>query len=53
MHAYNYVVFDDAEPKVNKEQSKEVNWKSIYGDLTKDIPSNMPEPKGNAVTILL
>ena len=40
------VVFDDAEPKMNEKQFKEVNWKSIYGDVTEDIPSNMPELEG-------
>ena len=45
------IVFDDAKPKVNEEQFKEVNWKSIYGDVTEDIPSNMPEARGNAVII--
>ena len=46
-------MFDDAKPEVNEEQFKEVNWESIYGDVTKDIPSNMPEPRKNAVIILI
>ena len=46
-------MFDNAEPKVNERQFKEVNWNSIYGDVTEDIPSNMPEPRGNVVTVLM
>ena len=45
------VVFDDAKPKVNEKEYKEVNWKSIYGDVTEDIPSNLPEPRGNVVIV--
>ena len=47
------VVFNDAKPEVNEGHFREVNWKSIYENLTKDIPSNMPEPRGNPVTILM
>ena len=49
----SHVVFDDAKPKVNEEQFKEVNWKSIYGEVTEDIPSNIPESRGNTVIILM
>ena len=45
------VVFDDCLPEVKEEQFKEVNWKHIYGDVTEDLPCNMPEPRGNAVII--
>ena len=45
------VVFDDSLPKVNEEQFKEVNWKNAYGDVTEDLPTNMPEARGNAVII--
>ena len=45
------VVFDNEKSKVNERQFKEVNWKSIYGDVTEDIPSNMPEPRGNVVIV--
>ena len=45
------VVFDDSLPKVNEEQFKEVNWKNTYGDVTEDLPTNMPEARGNAVII--
>ena len=47
------VVFDDDMPKVKEEQFKEVDWKHIYGDVTEDIPCNMPEPRGNPVIILM
>ena len=45
------VVFDDRLPKVKEEQFKEVNWKNIYGYVTEDIPTNMPEARGNDVII--
>ena len=45
------VVFNDNMPKVKEEQFKEVNWKSTYGEVTEDIPCNMPEPRGNPVMI--
>ena len=45
------VVFDDRLPEVKEEQFKEVNWKNIYGDVTEDIPTNMPEARGNGVII--
>ena len=44
-------MFDDAKPKVNEEQFKEVDWESLYGDVTEDITSNMPEPRANPVVI--
>ena len=27
--------------------------KHIYGDVTEDLPTNMPEPRGNAVIIFM
>ena len=45
------VVFDDRLPKVKEEQFKEVDWKHIYGDVTEDLPCNMPEPRGNPVIV--
>ena len=45
------VVFDNVEPDVVKENFKPVNLKSIYEDITEDIPSNMHAPRGNLVTI--
>ena len=47
------VVFDDRLLEVKEEQFKKVNWKNISGDVTEDLPSNMPEPRGNPVTILM
>ena len=47
------VVFDDRLPKVMEEQFKEVNWKHIYEDVTEDLPSNMPDPRGSLVIILM
>ena len=47
------VVFDEDMPKVKEEQFKEVNQKHIYGDVTEDIPCNMPEPRENLVIILM
>ena len=46
-------MFDDNMLEVKEEQFKEVDWKSIYGDVTKDIPCNMPEPRENLVLILM
>ena len=45
------VVFDDDMPEVKEEQFKRVDWKSIYGDITEDIPCNIPESRGNPVMI--
>ena len=43
------VVFDDCLPEVTEEKFKEVNWKHIYGDVTEDLQTNIPEARGNAV----
>ena len=44
-------MFDDRLPKVKEEQFKDINLKKIYGDITEDLPCNMPEPRGNPVII--
>ena len=45
------VVFDDRLPEVKEEQFKKVDWKQIYGDVTEDLQTNMPEARGNPVII--
>ena len=45
------VVFDDDMIKVKEEHFKEVDWKSIYGDVIENIQCNMLEPRENPVMI--
>ena len=45
------VVFDDRLPEVKDVQFKKVDWQHIYGDVTEDLPTNMPEARGNPVII--
>ena len=47
------VVFDDAKPKVNEKQFKEVSWKKIFGDMIEDISTYMPELRETNVMIIL
>ena len=34
-----------------KKFDPDLNWGAIYGDLTEELPSNMPAPIGNPVII--
>jgi hypothetical protein len=39
--------FDPSEPDIDMSQFERQDWsQSIYGDVTEELPSNMPEPRG-------
>ena len=46
-------MFDSSLPEVEESRFKSVNWSEIYGDMKEELPSNMPEPRGNPVVILM
>ena len=60
-HIYAYMrgrhnscmIFDPSYPEVEKEDFKECDWKTFYGDVKEAIPPNAPPPRGKDVTIRL
>ena len=46
------IVFDDRMPHIDESVFQHVDWKeSVYGDITEEMPPNMPPPLGNPVTV--
>ena len=45
------VVYDSAIPALDHIKFTEANWTEIYGEMSEDIPENMPKPRGLPVTI--
>ena len=46
------IVYDATMPDLDS-YYEEVDWIEIYGDVTEDLPSNMPKARGNGVRITL
>ena len=50
------VVFNSIPKEVNEERffdANNANWKEVYGDVSEDIPTNMPEPRGEPVGVTM
>ena len=48
------VVFDHWIPNVDERKfNPDLNWGTIYGDLTEKLPSNTPIARGNPIVILM
>ena len=46
------MVFEPTEKYIDESQFKKENWSAtIYGDSKKELPPNMPEPKGVGFTM--
>jgi Reverse transcriptase (RNA-dependent DNA polymerase) len=51
-HENSSIVFDDAIPDIDERRFRaSVNWQDLYGDVTEQLPPNMPPPLGNPVKI--
>ena len=49
-HADSNMVFDDKDVQTDTRAFHNTDWtKSIYGDITEELPPNMPEPRGRPV----
>ena len=45
------LLFDSDFPKINEKLFKKFDWFDFYRDAKEAIPENMPEPRGNSVTM--
>jgi hypothetical protein len=46
------IVYDPKMPKIDESAfNQDADWSDFYGDVHEELPANMPEPRGNAVTI--
>ena len=44
-------MFDSSQPPISDKLFKKHDWYDFYGNISEAIPSDMPEPRGNDVTI--
>ena len=47
------ILFDHRRPQYDETRFIEADWKSLYGDVSEDIPANKPEPRGIPVRVSL
>ena len=45
------LMFDSSQPPISDKLFKRHDWYDFYGNISEAIPSDMPEPRGNDVTI--
>jgi hypothetical protein len=46
------IVYDPKMPEIDELAfNQDADWSDFYGDVHEELPANMPEPRGNAVTI--
>ena len=45
------IIFDSDIPKINETLFKKYDWHDFYRDAKEAIPTNMPESRGNSVTL--
>ena len=45
------IAYDSITPEVDELAFHTGDWKEFYGDIQEELPSKMPEPRGNLVTI--
>ena len=50
-HTNSKIVFDHRQPQYDETRFIEADWKSLYGDVSEDIPANKPEPRGIPVRV--
>ena len=50
-HDKSTMVFDDTEPQFVEERFKQCDWGDYYPDAKEAIPTNMPAPRGKAVSM--
>ena len=50
-HGSFKVVFDSSYITVNETAFIPVNWEEIYGDIEEEIPTNLPQARGNPVQV--
>ena len=52
-HENSKIVFDPRRPAYDDSWFVEAKWKDLYGDVTEDIPTNKPDPRGTPVKVSL
>ena len=52
-HVNPKIVFDHQRPQYDETRFIEADWKSLYGDASKDIPAPKPESRGITVQVYL
>ena len=52
-HTNSKIIFDHQRPQYDESRFIEADWKSLYGDVSEDIPENKPEPRGIPVRVSL
>ena len=52
-HTNSKIVFDHRRPQYDETRFNEDDCKSLYGDVSEDIPANKPEPRGIPVRVSL
>ena len=52
-HKNSKIVFDHRRPQYDETLFIEADCKSLYGDVSEDIPANKPEPRGIQVQVSL
>ena len=52
-HTNSRIIFDHRRPQYDETRFIEDDWKSLYGDVSEDIPTNKPEPPGIPVWVSL
>lgn len=50
LHPKRKLAFDGLHPKISERMFKKHDWHDFYRDASEAIPSDMPEPRGNAMS---
>lgn len=50
-HIRSRIILDPTVPYVNNDRFLQVDWREFYPDATEAVPTNAPEPKGNAIVM--
>lgn len=50
-HPKRKIAFDPDRPRIDGGRFTKYDWQDFYGDVQEAVPHNMPEPRGNAVSL--